>query len=93
MLRRLADALVDLADPPLFTVAFGRDGARATRGRVPPALLADCGDVAAELGIAAGRVHGVRRDGRVVPRFSRDLPPAAHQRLRNVFGVHAVSLR
>lgn len=89
MLRRLADVLVDLADPPLFTLTFAAGGARVTRGQVPPPLFADCADVAAELGLTAGRVHGVRRAGRVVPRFSRDLPAAAHQRLRNVFGVHA----
>jgi hypothetical protein len=92
MLRRLADALLLLADPPLFTIVFDSTGVRVARGRPPAAFVADCADVAAELGLDHGALHGVRRAGRVVLRFA-NVPAHAHQRLRNVFGVHAAGKR
>lgn len=75
-----------LADPPDFVVSFGAAGPRLARGRLAARWLADAAAVAADFGIRSGHVEGVRRAGSLVLRFSPAIPPASHQRFRNVLG-------
>lgn len=88
-LRRLADWLHRAANPALCTIAFTPHGVHAVRGTPPPGFVADCADIGRDLGLTTGHVDVVVASGRVQLRFSPNLPATCHQRLRNVFGVHA----
>jgi hypothetical protein len=55
----------------------------ALRGTVTPAFLACVRDVCAEFGVASATVRGAIRGRRISLDFSREMPPAAQQRLRN----------
>lgn len=88
VLRWLAHWLQRVANPALCTLEFTAAGVRTVRGTPPPGFVADCADVGRELGLGEGQVDVVVALGRRQLRFSPDLPPACHQRLRNVFGVH-----
>lgn len=79
--------LVRLANPPAFALAFHSCGVRCTRGNLRGNWLEDCRDVAAQFGIVRGHVDGRVRDGRLVLRFSPDIPRASHQRFTNVLAV------
>lgn len=93
MLRGFGYLLTRLCRPPVLAVEF-RDGApRARAGVVPPGLLADCRDIAEQFALGDGRVEVVRGGRGLELRFSPELPPASHQRFRNVFGVHLVGRR
>lgn len=61
------------------------------RGRISPALLADFRDVVARYPKVVGSVRAVRRHPRPEIVVS-DLPDDIAQRLRNVFGLHALRL-
>jgi hypothetical protein len=91
MLHEFLFRLQTLAAPPLWTITFGRHGARCTRGRVAAGWLADCQDLASHFDLTHGRVDGVRRGRAIALRFSPDVPAASHQRFRNVFGTHLTS--
>ena len=93
MLRSLWFHLGRLANPALCSVVIGPDGLRCVRGTPPARWLADCGDVCAEFGLTRGRLDVVGLAGRMQLRFSPEIPPAVHQRLRNVLGVHHAMLQ
>ena len=57
---------------------------RLVRGRIPPRLLADIGDVLRSAGVTDAELHGVVEDGRLALRSrGAALPAAVVQRLRN----------
>lgn len=93
MLRHFVYHLHRLAIPAALAVRFEAGAARAERGKVRAALLADCADVAATFAIRRGRVEAVRGWRGLSLRFSPGIPKASHQRFRNVFGVHLVGQR
>jgi len=76
-----------VADPPAFAVTFRGGEVRCTRGELRAGWLDDCRDIAAQFGLTAGHLDGLVRDGRLLLRFSPDVPAAAHQRFRNALGV------
>jgi hypothetical protein len=66
-----------------------RDGVPAVgRGKVARPFLQDIADVCSEHQVASGWVGGVRRGRRVSLAFSKDIPEACRQRLRNLWNVH-----
>jgi hypothetical protein len=93
MLRHLGYHLQRLAIPAVVAIRFRPAGPQAERGRVPPGLLADCADVAAEFAIDSGRVEAVRGLHGLTLRFAPTIPASSHQRFRNVFGVHLAGRR
>lgn len=71
--------LQKLLHPTVIAIRDGR--ATLAKGRVPGTTLRDLDEVLADFGIRDGSIaiDGTRR-----ARFSAGIPPAAHQRLRNV---------
>ncbi len=66
-----------------FVVRITRGEPRAVVGVVTPAFLRCIRDVAAGHGVRTGKVSGVARGQRISLVFSRQLPEAARQQLRN----------
>lgn len=61
---------------------------RLVRGRIPPRLQADIGDVLRSAGVQDAELAGVVEDGRLALRpRGGELPPAVMQRLRNTAGL------
>lgn len=88
MFRTAAYWLVRLANPAAFVITIADGTARCSRGVAPAAWTADCAAIGAEFGIRHGHVEGVRRLWGLGLRFSPGIPPASHQRFRNVFATH-----
>ena len=87
MLRRALFWLDRCVRPAAFSVAFGPGRVRPARGRVPAGFLHDCAAIAAEFGIARGRVDALHTWRGPALRFSPDVPASSHQRFRNVFAL------
>jgi hypothetical protein len=63
-----------------------RDGtACVTRGKVPGRLPGEFSECARQFGIRRGMVYGERGPGVIRLTFSKEIPPAAHQQLRNIW--------
>ncbi len=96
MLPRILIALVIVAaivyvfrPKPRFIVRI-RDGRPiATRGKVPAAFLADCQRALDELNIHGGTIKGYGPPHRTTLKFSRQIPVADHQSLRNVWHLYS----
>jgi hypothetical protein len=70
--------------PRLFVVRIAGGEPRVVAGTVTPAFLQRVREVAAEHGVAAGRVYGVSAPGnRIRLKFAGRFPPPACQQLRN----------
>lgn len=65
---------------PLVLV-IREDGVSAAKGRIPAATLGRLHDVLAEAGVRSGTIYS-NGSGRYC--FSRQIPEAVHQRLRNI---------
>ena len=86
----VAFALLHAAFKQRFQFMITLDGGqpRVTKGKVHADLLANIRAVCGEYKIAAGWIGGVRQGKQVALRFSRNIPPACQQRLRNIwFGL------
>ena len=59
-----------------------------TKGKVAQAFVAELADVLQRYGVRRGSIFGVRRRGTVTLGFSRGIPPACRQALRNVWSMH-----
>jgi hypothetical protein len=58
------------------------------RGKVSQAFIAELTEILQRHGVRRGRIYGARRRGTVGLGFSRGIPPAARQALRNVWTLH-----
>lgn len=58
------------------------------RGKVSQAFVAELADVLGRHEVRRGSIYGVRRRGAVSLGFSRGIPAAARQALRNVWAMH-----
>ena len=58
------------------------------RGQVSQAFVVELADVLQRHQVRRGTLFGVRRRGTVGLAFSRGIPPAARQALRNVWAMH-----
>lgn len=65
---------------PLVLV-IREDGVSAAKGRIPSVTLRQLHEVLNEVGIRSGTIHA---DGSGRYCFSRHVPEAVHQRLRNI---------
>jgi Protein of unknown function (DUF3634) len=59
------------------------------RGKLAQAFVVELADVLNRHRIRKGAIYGVPKAGRVSLRFSRTIPQAARQSLRNVWSMHA----
>jgi hypothetical protein len=73
----------------VFVIRIRQGVATVARGKLPPAFVAEVGDVIRRFGIRQGTIHGVPRRGKVGLGFSRSIPAQSHQALRNVWTMHA----
>jgi hypothetical protein len=72
-----------------FVVRIDDGAARLVRGKVAAAMLRQVEEICREHGVRRGEVYGRlwgRRRVRLA--FSRGIPPACRQRLRNVWPIH-----
>jgi hypothetical protein len=69
----------------LFMVRIEEGVPRVAKGKVSPAFLAEISEVCAQAKVPRGWVGGLRRGKRVVLAFSRTIPAAVQQRLRNLW--------
>src|SRR5262249_4336862 len=71
-----------------FVVRIDSGAARLVRGKVTAALLRQVEEICQEHGVRGGEVYGRLWGRRVRLSFSRGIPPACRQRLRNVWPIH-----
>jgi hypothetical protein len=71
-----------------FVVRIETGLLRVTRGKVTTAFLEALGRACSEVGVSDGWVGGVHRGQRVTLAFSRGIPVACQQRLRNLWILH-----
>lgn len=58
------------------------------KGKVSQTFVAELAEVLVSHEVRRGSIYGARRRGTVSLGFSRDIPPAARQALRNVWAMH-----
>lgn len=71
----------------VFVVRIRHGVARLAHGTLPHAYLQLIGEVCSEHSIQRGWVSGLRRGRRITLLFSRRIPPACRQRLRNQWAL------
>ena len=59
-----------------------------TKGKLSQAFVIELGEVLQRYEVRRGSIYGVRRRGSVSLGFSRSIPQAARQTLRNVWAMH-----
>jgi hypothetical protein len=72
----------------VFEVEFHEGAARLVRRSAPGSLLGDFSDVAEAFDIRDGTLRAVRKGDGLTLAFSSGIPTEAHQRFRNILGVH-----
>src|SRR5262245_26567301 len=75
----------------LFLLRIHDGQVRVSRGRVPPRLLQEIGDVVRDPMVARGTLRGVSEDGRVRLYPDAPLSEAQKQQLRNVIAQWPVA--
>ena len=75
--------------PPVFEVVFERGAVRVRRGRVRKGFVEDCTEIARTHRLESGWIRGRKQGREITLEFSRDIPAALHQRLRNAWHFHA----
>jgi hypothetical protein len=75
----------------LFAIAYSPGHLRLRRGRLPPELLRDLGDVLERSKARRVKVRVVVESGQPRVRSQGDLAPAIEQQLRNVVGRFPVA--
>jgi hypothetical protein len=73
----------------LFVVRIHEGHARLVRGRIPPRLLDDLGDVVR--GVPSGRLHCLSESGKPALYTVGEFDAAERQRLRNLVGTWTVA--
>jgi Protein of unknown function (DUF3634) len=74
--------------PPIFVIELRSGSAVVRSGEPPGGLVSGLSDTARDLGLASGTIYAVRGAHGPTLEFSSGIPETAHQRFRNVFGVH-----
>jgi hypothetical protein len=68
-----------------FVVTVDRGEPRVTRGKVNADFLSNIGETCRDYGIDSGWIGGVMQGKSIALRFSRNIPYACQQRLRNIW--------
>ena len=76
------------ARPRVFVIRIRNRVPFLTRGKVSQAFVTELAEVLQSHGVRRGAIYGVRRRGTVLLAFSRGIPPAVRQGLRNVWSMH-----
>jgi hypothetical protein len=71
-----------------FVVRIDNGLPRVTRGKLTTAFLEALGRACSDTGVSHGWIGGVHRGRRVTLAFSRSIPVACQQRLRNLWALH-----
>jgi hypothetical protein len=72
----------------LFVVQIRGDELRVTKGKVTAAFLQEIAAVCKDHQLRSGWVGGVPRGRNIALAFSRGMPPACQQQLRNLWLLH-----
>jgi hypothetical protein len=88
MIRTLLERIRFALKPPAFEIVFENGTAWPRRGKIKRGFLEDCTEIARMHHIADGRIRGIRHGDAIRLDFSREIPAAAHQRLRNAWQFH-----
>jgi hypothetical protein len=72
----------------VFVVRIDHGQPCVTRGKVTPTFLREVGQACGDAEVRRGWVGGVRRGKQVALAFSRSIPQACRQRLRNQWQLH-----
>jgi len=72
---------------PLFVIAIEQGRVRRVKGQASGRFLSELLEVCRRHGLARGRVLGFVRGGRVALEFSRNVPQACRQQIRNVWST------
>ena len=72
-----------------FIIELSEGKARAVKGKVLNRMLRDFAACAQDLRICRGTIYGERGPGHIRLAFSKDIPPSAHQRFRNLWSQYA----
>lgn len=87
-MSRVLDWLSCLVRAPLFVIRVRGGTPTASRGVVTTRFLAACGDVLRSHGIPSCTIRGFRSRDDVSLHFSREVPEAARQGVRNVWPLY-----
>jgi Protein of unknown function (DUF3634) len=69
----------------VFLIRIDAGAVRLAKGKATPEFLSEVGDACSRAGVRRGWVGGVARGKRVKLAFSRSIPAACQQQLRNVW--------
>ncbi|MFO8154279.1 DUF3634 family protein [Thioalkalivibrio sp.] len=68
-----------------FIIDLDGGTASVRRGDPPAAFVRGCSEVARMYRVRSGRIFGIRSGNGIELRFSKEIPPRAHQPLRNIW--------
>jgi hypothetical protein len=88
IIDRVVGALSATFGGTVFEVEIHGGSARLVRGSAPGTLVGDFSDVAEAFEIREGTIRAVRKGDGLTLAFSPGIPVDAHQRFRNILGVH-----
>lgn len=72
---------------PRFVLNVVDGQLRVVQGQPPPSFVQEAEDIIRESRLPSGMIKGYVKHGRPVLSFSRHVPPALQQRLRNVLAM------
>jgi Protein of unknown function (DUF3634) len=72
---------------PRFVLKVVDGQLRVVQGHPPPSFIQEAEDIVRESRLPSGVIKGYLKHGRPVLSFSRHVPPALQQRLRNVLAL------
>jgi hypothetical protein len=88
MFSKLREFLSDAFDGSCFVIRIASGELRVSKGHVPAGFLGELREVIGAEKLERGVIRGERRETYVRLGFSREIPEALHQRLRNLWHVH-----
>ena len=88
MFSKLRAFFSEAFDTNRFVIRIVEGRTQLTKGQVPQLFLSDLQDFVTESAMTTGIIRGQQRETYVRLVFSPDIPPAAHQKLRNIWHAH-----
>ena len=91
MFHRLYAFIQQLLSDSVFAVEIRHGHIRTVRGKTPRGFVSDLREVVRLGGFGSGVIRGKQRHGQVSLVFSGEIPDYLHQRMRNIWELHASS--